>query len=214
MLVNASTNAQFLYWSRTLLIAETWLLPAKGRMMKEATREATKKPMMNFGKRVQISPAPTFLFGSLSTRVAKKIATKKAMKPIRMFWMLLTRTAACSASGPRALPASTTAPVESTVPPIRAPPISWDMPTARMIIGAKTIIRMVKIMEIEMAMERSSFLAPEAAPVAMAADVPQTEVAEAMVMTSGLLPIFSTLVPNHHMKRMTIGVTIQAMPRP
>ena len=182
--------------------------------MKEATSEATKKPMMNFGKRFQISPAPTFWFGSLSTLVAKKMATKKAMKPMRMFWMDFTSTAACSASSPRALPASTTAPVESTVPPMRAPPINWLIPQARMIIGSNTIIRMVKIMEMLMANDRSSFLALEAAPVAMAALVPHTEVAEAKVMTKGLLSIFSTLVPNHHIKMMTMGVTIHAMPRP
>ena len=142
------------------------------------------------------------------------MATKKAMKPMRMFWMLLTSTAACSASGPRALPASTTAPVESTVPPISAPPISCVMPQALMIMGSNTIMRMVNMIEMEMAMERSSFLHLAAAPVAMAAEVPQTEVAAARVMTSGLFLSFRTLVPNHHMKMMTMGVTIHAMPRP
>ena len=169
---------------------------------------------MNFGKRVQISPAPTFFSALFSTLVAKNIATKKAMKPIRMFWMLFTRTAACSASGPSALPASTTAPVESTVPPMRAPPMSWLIPTALMIIGSNTIMRIVNMIEMEMAIERSSFFAPEAAPVAMAADVPQTEVAEAKVITRGLLSIFRTFVPSHHMNMMTIGVTIHAIPRP
>ena len=76
------------------------------------------------------------------------------------------------------------------------------------------VLSVIKMIEMEMASERSSFLALAAAPVAIAAEVPQTEVAEARVITSGLLPIFKTLVPNHHMKRMTIGVTIQAMPRP
>ena len=70
------------------------------------------------------------------------------------------------------------------------------------------------MIEMEIATDRSSFLAPDAAPVAMAALVPQTLVAAARVITSGLLSIFNTLVPSHHMKRMTIGVTIQAMPRP
>ena len=182
--------------------------------MKEAIREAAKKPRMNLGKRVQISPAPTFFSEFLSTLVAKNTATKKAMNPIRMFWMLFTRTAACSASGPRAFPARTTAPVESTVPPMRAPPISWLIPTALMIIGSNTIIRIVNMIEMEIAIERSSFLAPEAAPVAIAADVPQTEVAEAKVITRGLLSIFRTFVPSHHMKMITIGVTIHAMPRP
>ena len=128
--------------------------------------------------------------------------------------MDFTSTAAVCASGPRAVPATTTAPVESTVPPIREPPMSALMPQARMSIGPKTIIRMVKMMEMETAIERSSFFAPEAAPVAMAAEVPQTLVAEARVITSGLLVIFRTFVPNHHMKMITTGVTIQAMPRP
>ena len=83
-----------------------------------------------------------------------------------------------------------------------------------MIIGSNTIIRIVNIIEIEIAIPRSLFFAPAAAPVAMAALVPHTEVAEARVMTRGLLSIFKTLVPNHHMNIMTIGVTIHAMPSP
>ena len=85
---------------------------------------------------------------------------------------------------------------------------------ALMITGSSTIISTVKMMEIDMVIVRSSFLHPEAAPEAMAADVPHTLVAEAMVITSGLLSILSTLVPNHHMNRITIGVTTQAIPRP
>ena len=88
------------------------------------------------------------------------------------------------------------------------------IPQALIIIGSNTIMIMVKMMEMEMARPRSSFLHLEAAPVAIAADVPHTLVAEARVMTSGLLSILSTFVPNHHMKIMTMGVTIHAMPRP
>ena len=89
-----------------------------------------------------------------------------------------------------------------------------DMPVARMSTGSSAIIRTVKMIEMEMVIVRSSFLQLEAAPVAMAAEVPQTLVAEAIVMTSGLLSILSTRVPNHHMNRITTGVTIQAIPRP
>ena len=53
-----------------------------------------------------------------------------------------------------------------------------------------------------------------AAPTAIAAEVPQTEVAVATVMTNGVLSIFNTLVPNHHIKRITTGVTIHAIPSP
>lgn len=112
-------------------------------------------------------------------------ATKKAMKPIRMFWIIFTSTAACSPSLPSTLPATVTAPVESTMPPMSAPPIRADMPVALMISGSKTIIRIVKMMEMEMVIAKSVFLQPDAAPEAMAVDVPQTFVAEAMVMTSG-----------------------------
>ena len=41
------------------------------------------------------------------------------------------------------------------------------------------------MIDIEIATERSSFLAPEAAPVAIAAEVPQTEVAADKVITRG-----------------------------
>ena len=83
-----------------------------------------------------------------------------------------------------------------------------------MIIGSKTIIRIVNMIEIEIAIDRSSFFALAAAPVAIAALVPQTEVAEARVITRGLLSIFRILVPSHHMKIITTGVTIHAIPRP
>ena len=107
-----------------------------------------------------------------------------------------------------------TAPVESTVPPIRAPPINSLIPVALIIIGSNTIMITVKIIEIETASERSVFFAFEAAPVAIAADVPHTDVAVATVITNGLLSIFKTLVPKNHIKIITIGVTIQAIPSP
>ena len=46
--------------------------------------------------------------------------------------------------------------------------------------------------------ERSFFFALLAAPTAITAEVPHTEVAVARVMTNDLLSIFKTLVPNHH----------------
>ena len=146
--------------------------------------------------------------------MAKNRDTKKATNPIRMFWIDFTSTAAVWASSPRAVPATTTAPVLSTVPPISAPPMMGDMPTASMMGGMATIMITVKIMEIDTATVRSVFLQLAAAPVAMAADVPHTLVAEARVMTSGLFLILSTLVPNHHMKIMQMGQTIQEIPSP
>ena len=70
------------------------------------------------------------------------------------------------------------------------------------------------MMEIETASERSVFFAFDEAPAAIAAEVPQTDVAVAIVITSGLLSILSTFVPKNHMKMITTGVTIHAMPSP
>ena len=69
-------------------------------------------------------------------------------------------------------------------------------------------------MEIETAIDRSFFLAFEAAAVAIAALVPHTLVAADKVMTRGLLPIFKTFIPNYHINNITIVVTIHAIPKP
>ncbi len=127
-----------------------------------------------------------------------------------MFWIILTTAATVSARGPRKAPAATTAPVESMVPPIQAPPRTGSMPTQAMNIGMKIIISTVKISVMPTARVSSSFLARDAAATAMAAETPQTEVAAAMMITSGLLTIFRTRVPKSHMKMITVGVTIQA----
>ena len=77
-------------------------------------------------------------------------------------------------------------------------------------IGMKIIISTVKMRVIPTPRVSSSFLARVAAATAMAADTPQTDVAAAMIITSGLLTIFRTLVPKSHMKMITVGVTNQA----
>ena len=195
---------------------ETLSFPNAGTAIKDAIKEAAKNPRINFGSLYQISDTPIFLLLSplFSTFVAKNTATANAINPIRIFWMDFTRTAAVCAVSPSAVPATVTAPVESTVPPIRAPPISSPRPVTRISTGSNTIISTVKMIDIDTVSERSFFFALLAAPTAIAADVPHTEVAVARVMTNGLLSIFKTLVPNHHMKRMTIGVTIHAIPIP
>ena len=60
----------------------------------------------------------------------------------------------------------------------------------------------------------SSFLALTAAPVAMAAETPQTEVQVATVATRALLSILSTRVPYRYIKIITSGGTVQATPSP
>ncbi len=80
--------------------------------------------------------------------------------------------------------------------------------------AAATIISTVKMSEVPTAKARSVLRARAAAAAAIAAEVPHTDVAAAIVITSGLLRIFRNLVPYHHMKIITTGVTPQAMPRP
>ena len=48
-----------------------------------------------------------------------------------------------------------------------------------------------------------------AAPTAIAAEVPQTDVAVATVMTKGLLSIFSTLVPNDNGGNDILGFLLE-----
>ena len=88
--------------------------------------------------------------------------------------MDFTSTATVYAVSPRAVPATVTAPVESTVPPMSAPPIISPRPNTRINTGSNTIINTVKIMEIDTAIDRSFFFALLAAPTAIAADGPQT----------------------------------------
>jgi hypothetical protein len=72
----------------------------------------------------------------------------------------------------------------------------------------------VKIKDIPTANVKSVFLALQAAAVAIAAEVPHTDVAAAIVITIRLFFIFKILVPKIHMKIITIGVTNQAIPKP
>ena len=80
--------------------------------------------------------------------------------------------------------------------------------------GIPTIIITVKINDKPTANVKSVFLALHAAAVAIAADVPHTDVAAEITITIGLFFIFNTLVPNNHMKIITVGVTNQAIPKP
>ena len=93
------------------------------------------KPSTNFGKRCQISPAPTCLPATQSTLVHQYTATQKAVTPIMTFWIILMVAATYMAFWPRNAPAAATAPVESMVPPIQAPPRTSGMPTALMKAG-------------------------------------------------------------------------------
>ena len=196
-------------------MASTRPPPSAGVSTNEKTSEAATKPRMNLGNRRQISPAPgRGPPASASTRVTQNTATRKATRPIRLFWIIFTMAAICSAWLPSRAPAATTAPVASTVPPIQAAPTTMSMPTARMPSGISTIIRTVKISDMPTARVSSSLCARAAAATAMAAETPHTDVAAAMTITSERLVIFSTRVPNRYMKTSTVGVTTQATNSP
>src|SRR5690606_7209014 len=100
------------------------------------------------------------------------------------------------------------------VPPIQAAPTSGSNPIKRMKAGMTTIINTVNNREMVMATPTSSFLAPLAAPAAIAAETPQTEVAQVRVMLNSLLSSFRILSPNQNMTKTTIGVTTQATIKP
>src|SRR5690606_26197779 len=102
----------------------------------------------------------------------------------RMFWIILMVAATFSAVSPKKAPAATTAPVESMVPPIQAPPSTSGMSTATMKAGSATIMMDVKTMDRPTAVVSSSLVALQAAAVAMAADTPHTHMSALTVMLS------------------------------
>ena len=127
--------------------------------------------------------------------------------------MSLITVATSIAASPSSSPAATTAPVESTVPPIQAPPTVSFIPAILMRTGRPTRSITVDNNEIEMTRVRRSFLALVAAATAIAAETPQTEVAAA-IMTVSFLSNFRTDVPYLYIINRTRGVTPQASSRP
>src|SRR6056297_1483921 len=108
------------------------------------------------------------------------------MTPIITFWIILMVAATYMASMPISSPAATTDPVLSTVPPIQAPAHTGCMPVILAMVGSKKIITATKIMDIPMDRVSSSFLAPLAEALAMAAETPDTHISEETVMLSSL----------------------------
>jgi hypothetical protein len=112
------------------------------------------------------------------------------------FWIIFTVAATSPTSLPSDSPAATTAPVASIVPPIQAPPTSGSSPSARIAGGIATIMMTVKKSERPIASDSSSFFARHAAPVAIAADTPHTDMSAASVMQSGRDGMRSACTPN------------------
>ena len=135
------------------------------------------------------------------------------------FWIIFTVAATSagrlsSSSRPSISPAATTAPVASIVPPSHAPPTIGSMPACRMKGGMATIIATVKASDRPMASDSSSFFALQAAPVAIAADTPHTDMSAEITMHSDFDGIFITRTPNQYVATSTIGVTTQLVSNP
>ena len=80
--------------------------------------------------------------------------------------------------------------------PIQAPARISGMPTSLAKAGWATMQMAVKTMDRPMASVSSSFLARQAAAVAMAAETPQTDMSAEMVMFSVLEGILTIFWPN------------------
>ena len=158
--------------------------------------------------------ALTFWPSCTSTLAHQYMATQKAVTPMSTFWIILTVAATCRALGPMKAPAAATAPVASTVPPIQAPPRISGMPTQLMKAGMATIMMAVKVRDRPMDRVSSSFLARQAAAVAMAAEVPHTDMSAEMTMFRVREGILSTFWPKMKVLMSTMGVTTQATKMP
>ena len=111
------------------------------------------------------------------------------------FWIILIVAATYIAFSPRKAPAAATAPVESMVPPIQAPPRISGSPIALITAGMTIIIMAVKTSDRPIESVNSSFLARQAAAVAMAAEVPQTDISAEITTLRVLDGIFMTFWP-------------------
>ncbi len=136
------------------------------------------------------------------------------MIPIIEFWIILTVAATSPASFPSDSPAATTAPVASIVPPIQAPPTIGSRPSQPMSGGITTIMITVKNSDSPIASESSSFRARQAAPVAIAADTPQTDMSAETTMHRDLEGILSRCTPHQYVLTSTIGVTTHDVSSP
>src|SRR4051812_47296110 len=100
-----------------------------------------------------------------------------AASPSNTFWENLTMVLIFNATSPTSVPAATTAPVVSIVPPSQAPVTSWESPSQCAMYGIAIIIGIAVISTSEITYE-SFFVSPLMAPaVAIAADTPQIETA-------------------------------------
>jgi len=96
--------------------------PIVGRIIKDENNERKTNPSINFGNLYQIWMNPGFSFFVVSIFVTHMKAITKAINAIMTFCISFITVATSIACSPSNSPAATTAPVESTVPPIHAPP--------------------------------------------------------------------------------------------
>ena len=188
-------------------------LAVSGLIRNEKIMEAIIKPRTNLGKRSHMIEADTFFpFLFDLSRYVQKTEIAKAASPKRTFCENLTIVAYLRPVSPAMVPAATTAPVVSMVPPSQAPVTTSDNPIQRAITGIKIIIGIAIIRTSEI-MNDNFFLSPLIAPaVAIAADTPQIETAlESIVAySSSTLSLRETQNVKYH----TVTTTITACKRP
>ena len=100
------------------------------------------------------------------------------------------------------------------VPPIQAPPTSGSSPIAVITGGITTIMITVKNSDRAIVSEISSFFARQAAPTAIAAETPQTDMSAESVMQSDRDGTRRMWAPNRYVATRTTGVTIHAVMMP
>src|SRR5262245_28556555 len=125
--------------------AERVPLTSSGDSAKENTADASTKPITNFGKRSQITPALGRSPVAAPARSAHQIASAKAATPISAFCENLTITPVFIAASEISAPAATTDAEVSSVPPSQAPatisfiPVDFAIHGIAIIIGTATI---------------------------------------------------------------------------
>src|SRR6266542_2752805 len=164
--------ASFAYWVPVLVSTDV--------RMTVTSRDATKKPMTNLGKRLQISPRRTRsdsppLFRS--QRVTDRNATRRAQTPTNMSrpTTFMSVKVLIARSSPSAEAAAKPAASANSEVPIQAPAIPGASPRWCAPNGRTKIIATAHRITIEIATETWDFSARHAPPMAMAAETPQIE---------------------------------------
>src|SRR5919106_3337703 len=136
MQTKASANHQVRISPSALRVPAT----SSGASANENTADATTKPITNFGKRSQITPALGRSPVAAPVLNVHQIASAKAATPISAFCENFTITPVFMAASEISAPAATTEAEVSSVPPSQAPATKSSMPVILAIHGITIII--------------------------------------------------------------------------